>query len=106
LATPDVLVATAPGFPGGGRFVGREAAGNFLKEFVEAWDQVRYEIAEAKVVHGCVVHAARWVVRGRSSDTEVDLDFYGVARFEGELVSAIELFWTEEDATAHAGAAG
>ncbi len=26
----------------------------------------------------------------------------GVARFEGGLMSAIELFWTEEDALVHA----
>jgi SnoaL-like domain len=100
--TPDVEVATAPGFPGGGRFRGREAAGNFLKEFVEAWDHVRYEVTGAKVVEGCVVHAARWVVRAKGSGAEVDLDFFGVARFEGDLVSALELFWTEAEATAHA----
>jgi len=96
------VLATAHGFPGGGRFEGKDKARNFLTEFVDAWDQVRYEVNTPRVVGGCVVHAARWVVRGKASQAEAELDFYGVARFEDDRVAALELFWTEEEALAHA----
>jgi hypothetical protein len=106
LATPEVTIATAQGFPGGGRFEGKEQAGNFLKEFVDAWDEVRYDIEAARLVNGCVVHSARWVVRGKASQVEAELHFHGVTRFRDGLLEAVELFWTENEAIEHARGAG
>ena len=74
----------------------------YVTEFTSNWAAVRYEYENPRIEHGAVVHLARWVVRAESSDEEVSAEVFGVARFRGEMISALELFWTEDEAVAHA----
>jgi hypothetical protein len=105
-ATEDVHMATAAGFPGGGSFEGRMPVALFLQEFTSNWAEVRYDCENARVEQGAVVHLARWVVRGEDPDSEVAAEVFGVARFRGNLLAGLELFWTEEEALAHARSGG
>ena len=92
---------TAPGFPGGGRFEGDRATA-FLADFTEAWESVLYEVIDPRLESGAVVHGARWVVTGRESHAPVTLEFFGVARMDGELVTSLIVFWEEAEALDHA----
>jgi hypothetical protein len=94
-------LATATGFPGGGAFEGRKPVELYIVEFTSNWAEVRYEYEDARIEHGAVVHLARWVVRAEGQD-EVSAEVFGVARFRGEMIAALELFWTEEEALKHA----
>ena len=95
-------LATASGFPGGGSFQGRVQVEVYLQEFTSNWEEVRYEYERPRLVDDAVVHLSRWVVRAHGADDEVSAEIYGVASFDGELISALELFWTEEEAAGHA----
>jgi hypothetical protein len=106
LATEDVRMATAAGFPGGGTFEGRMPVALFLQEFTSNWTEVRYECENLRVEHGAVVHLARWIVRGEEPGSEVSAEVFGVARYRGGLLAGLELFWTEEEALAHARSGG
>ena len=99
-------LATAAGFPGGGAFEGRVPVELYVKEFASNWVEVRYEYENARMEHGAVVHLSRWVVRGEAPDSEASAEVFGVASFRGELIAAVELFWTEEEALAHAAKGG
>jgi hypothetical protein len=76
--------------------------GQWLNEFLSHWAEVRYEYENVRVEHGAVVHLSRWVVRAEGSDDEVSAEVFGCARFRGELMSSLDLFWTEEEAQRHA----
>lgn len=101
-ATEDVRLATASGFPGGGSFSGQVQVERYIQEFSANWAQVTYEAERVRIEHGSVVHLARWVVRGTEPGSEVSAEVFGVATFRGDLLAALELFWTEEEAVAHA----
>jgi len=101
-ATQDMHLATAAGFPGGGRFDGLGLVGQWLNEFVSHWAEVRYEYEDLRVEHGAVLHLCRWVVRAEGSHDEVSAEVFGCVRFRGELMSAMDLFWTEAEARRHA----
>lgn len=101
-ATEDVRLATASGFPGGGSFGGRVQVERYIQEFSSNWASVRYEYERPRVEHGAVVHLARWVVRGSEPGSEVSAEVFGVASFRGDDIDALELFWTEDEATKHA----
>jgi hypothetical protein len=102
LVTSDIRLATATGFPGGGAFEGRKPVELYIIDFVSNWAEVRYEYENARVEHGAVVHLARWVVRAQGETDEVSAEVFGVARFRGDLLAALELFWTEAEAIKHA----
>ena len=102
LATEDVRLSTASGFPGGGSFGGKVQVERYIQEFSSNWVSVRYECERPRVEHGAVVHLARWVVRGEAPDSEVAAEVFGVATFRGQQLEALELFWTEEEARRHA----
>ena len=93
---------TAPGFPGGGRLEGREAIVRFSQDFEAAWESVRYEITSPRIVHGAVVHGARWVVTGKESQIPVTLDFFAVARMDADRCAAARFFWNEDEALEYA----
>ncbi|HEX6116081.1 MAG TPA: nuclear transport factor 2 family protein [Solirubrobacterales bacterium] len=103
LCTADIRLATATGFPGGGAFQGRKPVELYIREFVSNWVEVRYEYEDARLENGAVVHLARWAVRGEAPDSDASAEVFGVATFRGDLIAALELFWTEEEALAHAG---
>jgi hypothetical protein len=101
-ATQDFHLATAPGFPGGGSFDGRGIVSEWMTEFVSHWAEVRYEYDDLRVEHGAVLHLSRWVVRAEGSADEVSAEVFGCVRFRGDLMSSLDLFWTEEEAQQHA----
>jgi hypothetical protein len=101
-ATQDFHLATAAGFPGGGSFDGLGVVSQWLTEFVSHWAEVRYEYEDVRVENGAVLHLSRWVVRAEGSDDEASAEVFGCVRFRGELMSALDLFWTEEEAHRHA----
>jgi hypothetical protein len=95
-------MATATGFPGGGKFDGVGVVGVWLNEFVSHWAEVRYEYENLRLEHGAVLHLCRWVVRAEGTDDEVSAEVFGCARFRGAKMCALDLFWTEAEALAHA----
>ncbi len=76
--------------------------GLWLNDFVSHWAEVRYEYENLRLEHGAVLHLARWIVRGEEPGSEASAEVYGVARFRGEEMCALDLFWTEAEAVAHA----
>ena len=97
-----MVLVTADSFPGGGRFEGRESVSAFAEDFEAAWEDIRYEVADPRMVEGAVVHRARWAVRGKESQVPVNLDVFGVVRMDGEAVASLELFWDEAEAVERA----
>jgi hypothetical protein len=90
-ATPDVVIATAAEWPGGGEFTG-EALRQFLGDFVSDWEQIRYERLGGEVVAGHVVERARWVGTGRTSGIESSVDFYTAWTVRDDLVARMDIF--------------
>jgi ketosteroid isomerase-like protein len=98
LAAPDLVLCTATEWPGGGEYRGLERARRALSEFVETWDEIRYERLAGEVVAGHIVERARWVGRGRASGIESAVDFYTAWTVRDGLVARIDLFARRDQA--------
>jgi len=95
---PDLVMATAAEWPGGGEFRGLGAVMEFLRQFGEAWEEIRLEPGDVSVVAGRLLFPARWVARGASSHIETTVDFYGVTSFQGRRISRMDYFFKEREA--------
>jgi ketosteroid isomerase-like protein len=94
LATPDLVLTTAPEWPGGGRYAGREEVRRFVREFQDTWGSIRYEQLAHEVAGERLIERARWVGRGRSSGVETAVDFYTVWTVREDRVARMDVFAT------------
>jgi ketosteroid isomerase-like protein len=93
LTTSDYVVRTDPRWPGGGEFHGRDELLRFLEQFLEPWEELRYErMAEPEPINGCVVERGRWAGRGRATGIEGSIEFTSVATLRDGLVARIDFF--------------
>mgnify|MGYP000663310610 CR=1 FL=1 len=106
LLDPDIVIRTAPDFPGGGEFRGQKAIDWFSDQFEEAWKSVLFEVSDMRAEADTVVVEGAWVVRGRESDAPMRLDFWATIRTRGDKVAALIYNWTEEEAMAEARGGG
>jgi ketosteroid isomerase-like protein len=103
LLTEDTVVRTDRDWPGGGEFRGRAQIEPFLIEFLDPWNELRYEVREEPVEVGpWLVERGRWHGTGRSSGIEGTIEFTSVARFEAGLMSRLDAFLSHDDALAFA----
>jgi hypothetical protein len=100
--TDDVVIASAPEWPGGGVYEGAEAADRFMRDFEEAWASVRFEYSDAEVVNGRVLAASKWLVVGEASGAPTSVEFFTVTTLRGELICRFDAFFTREEAVAFA----
>jgi hypothetical protein len=97
-ATDDVVLVSAPEWPGGGTYEGAEAASVFLREFSEAWASVRFEYFDPEIFGPRVFAPSRWVVEGHASGAPSTVDFWSVTTLRGDLVCRFDAFFNREDA--------
>jgi ketosteroid isomerase-like protein len=102
LTWPDLSMATAEEWPGGGTYRGQTEVRRFLEEFLEPWEQIRYEHGAQEHVNGKVVERARWVGTGRRSGIESSVDFYSVWTITNDLIARMDVFARRQQARAFA----
>jgi len=104
MVTGDVLLLTDPDWPGGGSFRGREEILRFTEEFLEPWEDVRYEtVTEGAEVGGRLVERGRWSATGRSTGIEGTIEFTSVVSFAGPMMFRIAAYFDHDEALAHVG---
>lgn len=97
----DYVMATDPSWPGGGEYRGPGDQRRFLEQFLEPWEELRYERTQEPVTRGsCVVERGRWAGRGRVSGLAGQLDFTVVISIRDRLVTRSDFFIRHEDALA------
>jgi hypothetical protein len=107
LLTTDILLRTDPGWPGGGEFHGREEITRFAMDFIDPWDDVRYETAEeAASVGGRLVKRGRWSATGHASGIHGTIEFTSVLSFDGPLITRMSVFLDHDEALAFASDTG
>jgi hypothetical protein len=103
--TEDVVLASAPEWPGGGVYEGADDANRFLRDFEEAWSSVRLEYSGTEVVNGRIVAQCRWLVEGKASGAPTSIEFFTVTTLRGELIARFDAFFTRDEALEFARAA-
>jgi hypothetical protein len=104
-STDDVVLASAPEWPGGGTYEGAEAANRFMSDFQEAWASVRFEYSDAEVINGRILAASRWLVEGAASGAPTSIDFFTVTTLRDGLICRFDAFFTRDEALQFARAA-
>lgn len=99
LFTADFVVATDPAWPGGGEYRGREEFERFISQFLEPWEELRYEPAgEPFAVNGRLIQRGTWVARGRTTGIPGTLEFSVVTTVRDGLIARGDFFLSERDA--------
>jgi 2-C-methyl-D-erythritol 4-phosphate cytidylyltransferase len=89
---PDVLEA-------GDVYRGHDGLRRYWREWLAAWETVRFEIDDVFAVGDHVVQYQRQVVRGRHSGIEFEIDEYAqVWAFRGERISGMYFFADRDEA--------
>ena len=100
LFAPDIVFV--PVLDGGAAVVGREAAADYMRGFLDQWDGFRVEAEEMAEVGDLIVVTERQRGTGKTSRLEMSQTAYAVWRFEGGLV--VEVRWDLDRARALAAA--
>jgi ketosteroid isomerase-like protein len=104
MVTDDVMLLTDPDWPGGGSFQGRDQILRFMDEFVEPWEDVRYEtVTEGFEVGDQFVERGRWSATGRTTGIEGVIEFTSVVSFAGPQISRMAAYFDHDEALAHVG---
>ena len=107
LLTEDVVLRTDPNWPGGDEFHGREEITGFATDFIEPWEDVRYEtVEEAVEIGGRLVERGRWSATGRASGIHGTIEFSSVLSFRSPQVARMAVFLDHDEALAFASDTG
>ena len=79
-------------------FVGLEAVGRQMREFLSHWEDFRVEAEEFRRVGDSIVVTERQRGRGKASGVETESTFYAVWTFRGG--SAVRVRWETDEAAA------
>jgi ketosteroid isomerase-like protein len=104
--TPDVEWVPDPAWPDAEPMHGVEELRAFTERFKDAWASVSFQIDEVIRSENPLVGKARWVVTGRSSGAQSELDFSVVLYVRGDRISEARFFFDHSDALRAAGLAG
>jgi hypothetical protein len=103
LTTDDFTAKTDPRWPGGGEFSSRDEQMRFFEQFLDPWEELRYERSgEPVVLKGQLVEQGAWVGVGRATGIEGKLDFTLVTTIEDGLVKRSDFFISHDEAVAFA----
>jgi hypothetical protein len=103
LTSDDFAARTDPRWPDGAEFHGREEMTHFLEQFLDAWEELRFErTAEPEQAGEHLLERGRWVGRGRSTGIEGTIDFTVVQTFAGGRLARSDFFFEDDDARAFA----
>ena len=91
-APPIFVISTATEWPGGGTYSGHRQVRAFLEEFLDHWQQIRYEHERRERVSGRFVERGRWVGRGRASGAPSAVDFYTCWSVNDGLITRMDVF--------------
>jgi ketosteroid isomerase-like protein len=72
LADPDIVVVAQFGLAQAGRYEGREAMAQYMRDWEDAWEEMEYEPEEWLVDGNAVVVVIRYHGRGKGSGVVVD----------------------------------
>jgi ketosteroid isomerase-like protein len=102
----DAEVRTAPGFPEGGPFRGRDEIRRFFEGLREGWQPgTAVTIEKVEEVDDKVVVSFNWRGVGETSGIETSSHWLAVYTFRGDEILRVEYF-TERDAALEAAAQG
>jgi hypothetical protein len=103
LTTEDYSARTDPRWPGGGGYHGREETERFLGQFLEPWEELRYERrADPVMVGGRAVERGAWLGTGRSTGLGGEIEFTVVATMRDGLLARSDFFIDHNEALAFA----
>lgn len=100
----DLVVATDPSWPGGGEFHGIDEFRRFIGQFLEAFDEIRFEEdAEPEIVGDAAIFHGRWIGLGATSGIETASPaFFVVFRAVAGRTTEVLFFFSGEAARANA----
>jgi SnoaL-like domain len=100
LQHPEIVMATAPMWPGGGTYEGIAGFRRFLDQFLDAFSEVRFEhLREPEAVGELALFRGRWVGSGASTGIETaSIEFSVLFGTREGLVDQARFFVEDEDA--------
>lgn len=97
LIDPDCVLATDPGWPGGGRYEGKEGCRRFVDQFLEAFGGIRLEqVGPTEAIGRCALLRARWVGSGLTSGIEASSDEFSIVMLADSGQIREMHFWFSE----------
>ena len=100
---PEIEYHDAPGLPGGGMHLGREAFRRHAESYLDAWSDAGVEI-DARAVGKQVVGRIRYTGAGRATGIEVETPEFGVLYdFSAGRIRRVRQFATYAEALEAAG---
>jgi hypothetical protein len=103
LQTDDIAVRSDPRWPGGGEFRGREEIMRFMDQFLEPWEEIRYQAVSNPIeVNGRLVERGSWVGSGRSSGIPGTVEFTVVTSPRAGRMARMDVFLSHKDAVDYA----
>lgn len=96
---PDFVLdmSTFRGWPERRTYVGLGGLDEFIKDWLEAWDDFEFEIEELRAVDDKVVAVARQRGRSKATGVPVDMDLSHVVTFRDGKQWRVEMYASQEE---------
>ncbi len=95
---PGVRFSLRPEFIDAGVFVGPEGVGEYMRGFLAAWTNLTIAAEELIEAGDSVVAAVRQRGVGVESDVTVEMRYFQIWTFRGEMVVRLENIWDRAQA--------
>ncbi len=93
-----VVYVVSPNFPAFGVFVGLDGMRDFMRDFLEQWEQARFEAKRLQAVGDTVLAHVVQHSKGKASGIEGDLRYFMLFTFRGKKIVRIETVMDEREA--------
>jgi ketosteroid isomerase-like protein len=93
-----LVFIVSPDFPAFGVFVGLEGTRDFMRDFLEQWEQATFEAKHLEAVGDTVLAHVVQHSKGKASGIEGDLRYFMLFTFRGKKIVRIESVMDEREA--------
>ena len=93
-----VVYVVSPDFPAFGVFLGLDGIRDFMRDFLEQWEQATFEALRLQAVGDTVMAHVVQHSKGRASGIEGDLGYFMLFTFRGKKIVRIEIVMNEREA--------
>jgi ketosteroid isomerase-like protein len=98
-----VVLVIQPDFPEFGVFLGLDGVRDYMRRFLDQWDQLTIQATHLRAVGDTVLAAIVQHGKGRASGVEGDIRYYQLFTFRGEKIVRLESILDEAAALEAAG---
>jgi ketosteroid isomerase-like protein len=93
-----VVFVSSPDFPAFGIYLGRDAVGGFMRDFLRQWEWTTFEAERLRAVGDTVIADVLQRGKGRTSGAESTVRFFMLFTFRGKWVIRYETVMHETEA--------